>query len=973
MDDPRPSNDERSPARSTLQPPTNFWKNNDVIPILDIADQSTASETKKREIGEISFVEWPEAGNVIRYGNDASRRSHFLRNPYYPFANAEDFNLAQWFIESGTPQIHINSFFKGSPKGLDPSTERHFTSSYKLNQCIDAMPDGMGWDSWKDVTLPDVTWNDKSTEPISFFYRDPVECIKYLLRQPMFAGRLHYAPRRRFNDGERLYTEMHTADWWWETQKTLPPGAALVPVIAMSDATHLSNFSGDLKAWPVYMTIGNIEREVRCSPSSTAVVLLALLPVAHKLQLVNMKNRKIQSEKNRYVLAKVMSVIMQSLKDVGHLGMDALCADNAVRLCFPRLALWIADYPEHCTLHGLKSGHCMWCETPSKDLANNESCAKYPPRNHTRYSQQWIDKDFKSLTDVGINTTENILWWLPGVQLETMAVPDMLHTIYIGMVEHIMTWCTSFLREYGRMEIFDSIWKSLPAYDTLTKPTKSYSEVSQWGGKDMRRFLKYLLPTFTAALRRPMDAHRQTFRNAISCVRLFTEFVYYGQYDSHTKDTLQYMDDVLHRFYDLVEVFAPHKKSKKLAASIDQLMKGLRAERDEEIAQAKANGAIPRELTEIAASHKLFMDSSAIEYMKANVNFSFPKMHLMRHFTEAIRLFGTLQQHSTEVLELNHQFQLKKGYRASNKNKNYVTQILNYNARKDAFAVRRHNLDTLRRMADATESGHEDFAEESDLESIIAVKPTLTYSGMSPKREVSIFKDLVKFCPNVLDTDLYGCVMEIPVLASRFTDESRLWQAPTSRFVTVEIPVRHFSTIEWQVQKARSTGNETWHGGAPRNDWVWLNYNDDHIYPDAFTKRRTATRKGHDKAHRGRKGSRTGPLYGALRGRLPAQLVCLFKVADPTGDVWHLALVRATTAYQSGAVDSASGLVRVVKRTGGVQGDLRIVLASRIDGCAHLVPEDPGPDNKIWWVNCMIDLTTWNTVYNYEEDGYDGD
>jgi hypothetical protein len=31
----------------------------------------------------------------------------------------------------------------------------------------------------------------------------------------------------------------------------------VVPLVFMSDATHLNNFAGDKKAWPVYMTIGN--------------------------------------------------------------------------------------------------------------------------------------------------------------------------------------------------------------------------------------------------------------------------------------------------------------------------------------------------------------------------------------------------------------------------------------------------------------------------------------------------------------------------------------------------------------------------------------------------------------------------------------------------------------------------------------------------------------------------------------------
>jgi hypothetical protein len=41
------------------------------------------------------------------------------------------------------------------------------------------------------------------------------------MRQPAYAEHLMYATQRYFNSDmqpKRLYTEMHTADWWWETQ-----------------------------------------------------------------------------------------------------------------------------------------------------------------------------------------------------------------------------------------------------------------------------------------------------------------------------------------------------------------------------------------------------------------------------------------------------------------------------------------------------------------------------------------------------------------------------------------------------------------------------------------------------------------------------------------------------------------------------------------------------------------------------------
>ncbi|KAF8246435.1 hypothetical protein K440DRAFT_510652, partial [Wilcoxina mikolae CBS 423.85] len=70
-----------------------------------------------------------------------------------------------------------------------------------------------------------------------------------------------------------------TGDWWWDKQTTLPVGDTLVPMIFMSDGTHLMNFCGDKKAWPIYMTIGNLSAAARMKHTIHNVLLVALLPI----------------------------------------------------------------------------------------------------------------------------------------------------------------------------------------------------------------------------------------------------------------------------------------------------------------------------------------------------------------------------------------------------------------------------------------------------------------------------------------------------------------------------------------------------------------------------------------------------------------------------------------------------------------------------------------------------------------------
>jgi hypothetical protein len=45
--------------------------------------------------------------------------------------------------------------------------------------------------------------------------------MRWMMWQPAYAEHVIYTPQHCFNSDtspKRLYTEMHTVDWWWERQ-----------------------------------------------------------------------------------------------------------------------------------------------------------------------------------------------------------------------------------------------------------------------------------------------------------------------------------------------------------------------------------------------------------------------------------------------------------------------------------------------------------------------------------------------------------------------------------------------------------------------------------------------------------------------------------------------------------------------------------------------------------------------------------
>jgi hypothetical protein len=56
----------------------------------------------------------------------------------------------------------------------------------------------------------------------------------------------------------------------------------IVPVMHVLDKTHLSNVSGDMIAWLLYMSIGNIQKDVHHAASRHTWILVGFIPVPPK-------------------------------------------------------------------------------------------------------------------------------------------------------------------------------------------------------------------------------------------------------------------------------------------------------------------------------------------------------------------------------------------------------------------------------------------------------------------------------------------------------------------------------------------------------------------------------------------------------------------------------------------------------------------------------------------------------------------
>lgn len=67
-------------------------------------------------------------------------------------------------------------------------------------------------------------------KPVTLYYCDALASLCYLLQNPLLADSQNFVPMCIWDgEGNRVYNEMWTRDWWWEAQvSTGTEGSPLV-------------------------------------------------------------------------------------------------------------------------------------------------------------------------------------------------------------------------------------------------------------------------------------------------------------------------------------------------------------------------------------------------------------------------------------------------------------------------------------------------------------------------------------------------------------------------------------------------------------------------------------------------------------------------------------------------------------------------------------------------------------------------
>ena len=135
-------------------------------------------------------------------------------DPWAPFTNGHWFKLASWFIQNKVSKSQINEYFRN---GLANSAFAAYNSMHTLENHLQILDPESAYLQWFEGQVED------GSRTVPFFYRNMLDCVRHPLHQITYLDALVYTPWREYNhSGNRIYAEMHTADWWWDIQVQLP-------------------------------------------------------------------------------------------------------------------------------------------------------------------------------------------------------------------------------------------------------------------------------------------------------------------------------------------------------------------------------------------------------------------------------------------------------------------------------------------------------------------------------------------------------------------------------------------------------------------------------------------------------------------------------------------------------------------------------------------------------------------------------
>ena len=375
--------------------------------------------------------------------------------------------------------------------------------------------------------------------------------------------------------------------------------------------------------YPVYVTIGNIPKDIQRKPSTHVQALLAYLPVSSLDQIDSATSQR-RAVPNLFHFC--MRYVLGPLEQAGKTGVMMKSGDGFTRHCHPILAVFAGDHPEQCLIACTKINECPKGITPPNSLGENKPCDLRDAEDIIEilgaFDPDEQPEEYNMFCkSAGIKPVVHPFWEsLPYTHIYQALTPDVLHQLHQGVVKHLVSW---LVEEFGSTEL-DARCRTMPHNHNIHHFSKGISKLKRASGNEHAAIGKILLELIAGL---PLS-NGHSPNKLVCATRAILEFLYLAQLPSHNDETLQDLDDALATFH---------------------------------------------------ANKSIFIDLGIRE------DFNLPKLHSLQHYVSSIKLFGTTDNYNTEYSEHLHIDLAKEAYAATN-HKDELVQMTTWLEWKEKIA-----------------------------------------------------------------------------------------------------------------------------------------------------------------------------------------------------------------------------------------------------------------------------------------------
>ncbi|TBU23843.1 hypothetical protein BD311DRAFT_703164 [Dichomitus squalens] len=572
-------------------------------------------------------------------------------------------------------------------------------------------------DGWREASVllhlpkPGLQQEDEELTPAflvdKIWIRSLLDVVKTGFRD-ISARKYHWFPHRLFRTRatpedpnakpERLFTDVYNSDAMIreheEVQKRPrnPEDPADVEyvvggIIVYSDSTHLTNF-GTASLWPIYAFFANLSKYLRFKPSMFAAHHLAYIP-SLPASLLRFYEETYGTPASAAVIRllkyDLMNKVWLLLLDAEFMhafehGVIIVCGDGVTRRVFPRIFMYLADYPEKCLVACLKTlARCacpdctvdkcnFWKMGMKRDMADRAKNTRQDTgilQDLIARVRRWIYEDGTTPDSDHIRRTKLGFFSMApvrsaflqrfasfGCNLYKLFVPDLLHEFELGVWKGTFTHLIRILIAAGRdgVQKLDDRYSMIRTFgrNKIRRFSDNVSGMKKLAARDFEQMLKCAMPCFEDLLPEPYN----TF--VLDMLFELARWHALAKLQLHSESTVDALTTSTSTLGQAMRAFLRHVCSQY---STQELPKETQSRQR----RKAVSGSNTRPAT-ISLKHKAFTVLNT------------PKYHRLGDYARSIAETGTIDNKSTQAGEFEHR-RVKQFYRRTNKNRAFGHQI----------------------------------------------------------------------------------------------------------------------------------------------------------------------------------------------------------------------------------------------------------------------------------------------------------